>query len=125
MVLELESEAGGRKYLMRPQALGKVLDLARQEGWRAESLNTDSCDTAIVLPHFGPYVPSRISKLDANGLRVALTKALATGTVAAVGSDQAAANTVLQVAREGAFRVRVAKAEPSPEPPTFAGKLLK
>src|SRR5262245_14681046 len=124
MMLELVNKVGGRKYLMRPNALGKVLDLARQEGWRAESLfNTDSCDTAIVLPHFGPFMPGRISGADAERLRIILTKALATGTVAAGGSDQTAANTLLQVARDGAFRVRLARPEASREPPSIAGEL--
>jgi len=128
MMLELLSELGGRHYLLRPSALGKVLELACQEGWQADRVlcagDRDTSDTAIVLPHFGRYMPSRVSRVDAEGLRIALTKALATGTAAAVGSDQAAANTLLQVAREGAFRIRTVRAESSPKSPALSDELV-
>jgi hypothetical protein len=125
MMLELKSEVSGRSYLVRPQTLGKVLHLARLEGWEPGRLlnqcPSDSWDTAIILPDFGPYMPGKISRADANGLRIALTRALATGTVAAEGTVQTAAGTLLQLAREGAFRVQLETSESSSEPQPFAG----
>ncbi len=121
MRMELVSEISGRKYYMRPQELGLVLHLARLEGWRPERGSnqwaTDSAETAILLPHFGPYMPGRISRVDAEGLRIALTRAMATGTVAAEGTVQTGATTLLQLVREGAFRVSLGTSESSePEP---------
>ena len=115
MMLELVSEVSGRSYLLRPKALGKVLHMARLEGWEPERVDnqwpSDSWETSIILPHLGPYMPGRISRGDAEGLRIALTRALATGTVAVEGTVQTAAATLLQLAREGAFRVRLRKSE--------------
>lgn len=119
MLLELISEISGRNYPLQPDVLGKVLSLARQEGWQADRVVeqgvADNRDTAIVLPHFGAYMPSRVSRADADALRIALTRALATGTVAAHGTDEAGANTLLQVTREGAFRIRLRRPESRPE----------
>jgi hypothetical protein len=124
MMLELVSEVGGTRYLMRPKELGKVLHMARLEGWHPERVSnqwpSDSWETAIILPHLGPYMPGRISKVDARDLRVALTRALATGTVAAEGTVQTAAAALLQLAREGAFRVQLRASESSERQP-FAG----
>jgi hypothetical protein len=36
MMLELVSEVSGRKYHMQPKALGKLLHMARLEGWHPE-----------------------------------------------------------------------------------------
>jgi hypothetical protein len=115
MTLEIVSEVSGRSYRMRPRELGKLLHMARLEGWHPERVPnewpSDSWETEIILPHLGPYMPGRVSRADAEGLRIALTRALATGTVAAEGTVQGAANNLLQVAREGAFRVRLSKSE--------------
>lgn len=111
MMLELVSEYTGRKFDIKPKVLGKLLHLARLEGWQPERVSpewpSESWETAIILPHLGPYMPGRVSRADAEGLRIALTRALATGTVAAEGSVQFPAGTLLQVAREGPFRVRL------------------
>lgn len=127
MLLELVSEVSGRNYPMQPDVLGKVLSLARQEGWQAdhvlEQSVSDTRDTAIVLPHFGAYMPSRVSRADAKGLRIALTKALATGAVAAHGTDEAGANTLLQVTREGAFRIRLRRPESCSEEQAYADEV--
>lgn len=78
MLLELISEISGRNYPLQPDVLGKVLSLARQEGWQADRVVeqgvADNRDTAIVLPHFGAYMPSRVSRADADALRIALTR---------------------------------------------------
>ena len=111
MILELVCEHSGKKFDIKPKALGKLLHLARLEGWHPERVSpewpSDSWETAIILPHLGPYMPGRVSRADAEGLRIALTRALATGSVAAEGSVQYAAGTLLQVARQGSFRVRL------------------
>ena len=64
-------------------------------------------------------MPGRVSRADAEGLRIALTRALATGTVAAEGTVEMAAGTLLQVAREGAFQVRLSRSESFEPHPRF------
>jgi hypothetical protein len=117
MTLEIVSEISGRSYFIRPRELGKLLHMARLEGWHPERVPhawpSDSWETEIILPHLGPYMPGRISRADADGLRIALTRAMATGTVAVDGTVQGAAGNLLQVAREGAFRVRLSRSESS------------
>jgi hypothetical protein len=124
MTMEIVSEVSGRSYHMRPRELGKLLHMARLEGWNPERVPSEwpsnSWETEIILPHLGPYMPGRVSRADAEGLRIALTRALATGTVAAEGTVQAAAGNLLQLAREGAFRVRMGRSE-SLEPEPFSG----
>jgi len=121
MTIELVSEAGDRSYKMRPKAFGKLLHMARLHGWHPERVPhawpSDSWETEIILPHLGPYMPGRVSRADAEGLRMALTRALATGAVAVEGTVQLASVTLLQVARAGGFRVRVSSSgslEPQP-----------
>ena len=115
MTLELVSDVGGRRYIIKPKELGKLLHMARLQGWQPERVPnqwpSDSWETAIILPHLGPYMPGRVSRADAEGLRIALTRALATGTVAAEGTLQLASSTLLQVARDGAFGVELIKSE--------------
>ena len=115
MTLELVSEVSGRSVPIKPKELGKLLHMARLEGWLPERVPHEwpsaSWETEIILPHLGPYMPGRVSRADAEKLRVALTRALATGAVAVEGTVQGAATTLLQVAREGAFRVRLTRSE--------------
>ncbi len=109
MMLELISEITGRSYKLSARAFGKVLYLARQQGWQPGRVHnewpSDNWETQIFLPYLGPYMPGRISRAEADALRIALTRALATGAVAAEGTANLASSTLLQVAREGAFRV--------------------
>jgi hypothetical protein len=123
MTLELVSEVGGRSYHMKPRALGKLLHMARLEGWQPERVPhewpSDSWETEIILPHLEAYMPGRVSRADAEGLRIALTRALATGTVAAEGTVQVAAGTLLQVARDGAFQVRLGRSKSLDPHPLF------
>ena len=125
MMLELVSEGSWRKYHITPKALGKLLHLARLEGWQPERVSndwpSDSWETEIILPHLGPYMPGRVSAGDALGLRRALTRALATGSVAVEGTVQVAAETLLQITRQGAFRVVVSATESSEPQPLVAG----
>jgi hypothetical protein len=108
MTLELVSEKNGRKFDINVKAFCKVLQLARLEGWQPESVSSDwpveSWDGSVALSNFES---SRVSGADAGDLRLVLTRALATGTVAAIGSFQFAAGTLLQIAREGAFEIRL------------------
>lgn len=124
MTIEVESEANGRSYKMSPKAFGKLLHLARLEGWHPERVShewpSESWETEIILPHLGPYMPGRVSRADAEGLRIALTRALATGVVAVEGTVQYAAATLLQVARAGAFRVRLCVSESFEQQPAFS-----
>ncbi len=124
MTIEVISEESGRSYKMTPKAFGKLLHLARLEGWLPERVPSewpsDAWETEIILPHLGPYMPGRVSRADAEGLRVALTRALATGTVAVEGTVQYAAGTLLQVAREGAFRVCLRYSDVAEPQPLFS-----
>ena len=127
MTLELVSELGGRTYKMNPKPFGKLLHMARLNGWQPERVPqewpSNSWETEIILPHLGPYMPGRVSRADAEGLRVALTRALATGAVAVEGTVQLASVTLLQVARAGAFRVCLISSK-SLEPQSFFGPAL-
>lgn len=120
MTIEVVSEESGRSYRMSPKAFGKLLHLARLDGWQPERVPnewpSDSWETEIILPHLGPYMPGRVSRADAEGLKVALTRALATGTVAVEGTVQYVAVTLLQVARAGAFRIRLHSDSAEPQP---------
>ena len=62
---------------------------------------------------------SAVSRADAEGLRIALTRALATGAVAVEGTVQVASGTLLQVAREGPFRVRLGRSVSLDPQPLF------
>ena len=123
MTFELVSEIGGRTYRMSPKAFGKLLHMARQNGWQPERVAnewpSESWETEIILPHLGPYMPGRVSRADAEGLRKALTRALATGAVAVDGTVHLASATLFQVAREGAFRVFLRGAETWETEPFF------
>jgi hypothetical protein len=123
MTLELESEVNGRKYLMNPRAFGKLLHLARVHGWRPERVEhewpSDTWKTEIILPHIGAYMPGRVSRVDALGLKKALTRALATGSVAAEGTVQFASSTLMHMARGGAFWVRLHNSESLDPQPLF------
>ena len=123
MTFELVSAGDGRTYRINPKAFGKLLHLARQNGWQPERVAnewpSEAWETELILPHLGPYMPGRISRADAEGLKVALTRALATGAVAAEGTVQLASVTLLQVARAGAFRVCLSNAESLEAQPLF------
>jgi hypothetical protein len=98
--------------------------MARLQGWQPERVPkqwpSETWETEIILPHLGPYMPGRVSKTDAEGLRIALTRAMATGTVAAEGNLQLAAGTLLQIARDGAFWIQLGRSE-SVEPHPMLG----
>ncbi len=115
MTFELLSLVDGRISHINPKEFGKLLHMARQNGWQPERVPnewpSDSWETEIIIPHLGPYMPGRVSRADAEGLRIALTRALATGDVAAEGTVQLASATLLQVARAGAFRVCLSNSE--------------
>jgi hypothetical protein len=110
MTVELVNAANGRTFRMTPRAFGKLLHLARFNGWLPEKTSHDwpskSWGTEIILPHVGRYLPGTVSKEDAAGLLRALIRANATGEVASDGSLQFASQALLQMARDGSFDVR-------------------
>jgi hypothetical protein len=110
MIVELVSNTNGKTYRMAPRAFGKLLHMARFNGWWPEkSLQewpSESWDTEIILPHVGAYMPGHVSKSDAYGLMRALTRAMATGEIATDGSVQLASLVLQQIARDGSFEVR-------------------
>src|SRR5438552_7920595 len=69
MTLELMSEVSGWSYDMTPKALGKLLHMAKLEGWQPERVShqwpSDSWETQIILPHFELYMSGRVSRADA------------------------------------------------------------
>src|SRR5260221_1205544 len=115
MTLQLISENSGRSYKLTRKVLARLLYLARNEGWCHERVppegNSESWNPANNLTPFEPYMSGRVSRRDAEGLRIALTRALATGSVAADGTVQFTAGTLLQVAREGPFLVNLDQSE--------------
>ena len=124
MMFELVSEVGGRSYKISPKSFGKLLHMARLNGWNPERVPHEwpslSWETELIIPHLGPYMPGRVSRADAEGLRLALTRALATGAVAVEGTVQLASVTLLQVARAGGFRVCLTRSETA-EPTALVG----
>jgi hypothetical protein len=125
MMVELVSDGGGRVSKINRKALAKLLHMAWLHGWRPERVPhqwpSSSWETEIIVPHLQPYLPGYVSKTDAQGLRKALTRAMATGDVAADGTVPFASVTLLQVAREGGFKVRDNHAEFGEIRPVFAG----
>jgi len=110
MTIELVSHATGQVSRLSSKAFGKLLHLARLNGWWPEKASQEwpeqNWDTQVILPYIGPYLPGSISKPDAEGLMRALIKASATGQTAIDGSIQFASSVLLQVARAGGFQVR-------------------
>jgi hypothetical protein len=110
MTVKLVSSTEARGVRMSPKAFGKVLHLARMHGWSPESPGGDprsqTCETAVILPHIGQFTPGPFSSADAEGLRRAITRALAVGEVASDGAVQFASEVLLQLARAGSFQVR-------------------
>jgi hypothetical protein len=115
MTVEVVSETDGRVHRMNPKAFGKLLHIARLHGWVPEKLSSgwpsDTWETTMILPHIGPYMPGRVSRLDAEGLKRALMRARATGSVALDGTAVIASEMLLQAARAGAFQVRFTRSE--------------
>jgi hypothetical protein len=110
MMVELVSDVGGRVNKINRKALAKLLHMAWLHGWRPERLPHEwpshTWETSVIVPHLGPYLPGYVSRSDAVELRKALTRAMATGDVAADGTVPFASMTLLQVAREGGFKVQ-------------------
>jgi hypothetical protein len=111
MTIELVSVVTGRAFKLNARAFGKLLHLARLHGWSAERVSgewpSESWDTEIILPHLGPYIPGTVTKADADGLRKALIRASATGEIAGDGTIQFSAQTLMQLTRDGGFKVRL------------------
>jgi hypothetical protein len=110
MMVELVSDVGGRVSKINRKAFAKLLHIAWLHGWRPERVPqawpSNSWETEIIVPHLNPYLPGVVSRNDAEGLKRALTRAMATGDVAADGTVPIASVTLLQAAREGGFQVR-------------------
>ena len=115
MTVEIASLASRRKATMSSRAFGKLLHLARFNGWQPEKAAPDnpsrSWDTEIILPYIGPYLAGTVSKADAHALMRALTRANATGEVAIDRTLLFPAMGLLDVAREGGFEVRFGTGE--------------
>ncbi len=110
MTVELVSHTTGQVSRLSSKAFGKLLHLAKLNGWWPEKAAQDwpeqNWDTQVILPYIGPYMPGSISKPDAEGLMRALIRASATGQTALDGSVLFASSVLLQVARAGGFHVR-------------------
>jgi hypothetical protein len=123
MMVELVNDGGGRISKINRKALAKLLHMAWLHGWRPERVPhewpSNSWETEIIVPHLGPYLPGYVSRSDAVELRKALTRAMATGDVAADGTVPFASMTLLQSAREGGFTVRENYAEFGETRPLF------
>ena len=114
MTVELISRGDGRTFRMSPKIFGKLLHIARFNGWWPERVTQDwpsnTWNTELILPHVGPYMPGPVSPTDASGLVHALNKANATGELVAEPSIHFASLALVQLARSGGFEVRFAEA---------------
>jgi hypothetical protein len=106
---------------MSSRAFGKLLHLARFNGWCPEKdapeSPSNSWDTEMILPHLGPYLSGIVSKTDAHALMRALTRANATGEVAMDRTLLFPVMGLLEISREGPFEVRFQTSEPAYAPP--------
>ena len=125
MTVKLVSSTGGRGVRLTSKAFGKVLHLAKMHGWSPGTLRGDphsqACETAVILPHIGQFTPGAVSSAEAEGLRRAITRALAVGDVASDGTAQFASEVLLQLSRGGSFQVRFELETLSRETETLAG----
>jgi hypothetical protein len=116
MTIELVSIATGGVLQLSAKAFGRLLHLAKQNGWEPEKGPKDwpeaNWDTQVFLPYLGRYLPGLISATEAQSLRRALIRASATGQVAIDGNLTLATEVLLQAAREGPFQVRCTTDEP-------------
>jgi hypothetical protein len=114
MTVELVSNGGGKTFRMSPRTFGKLLHIARFNGWWPERVSQDwpsgTWNTELILPHIGPYMPGPVSPTDASSLVYALNKANATGELAAEPSLHFASLALVQLARAGGFDVRFSEA---------------
>ena len=122
MTVVLVSHANRRTCKVSPRSFGKLLHLARFNGWAPERLSQEwpskTWGTSIILPHVGAYMPGTVSKSDASSLLRALVRAKATGEVACDASLHFASEAILQMARDGSFEVRVETADAFSSPVT-------
>jgi hypothetical protein len=116
MTIELVSLATGRSMLVSARAFGRLLHLARKNGWEPEKTSPDwpeaSWDTQVLEPYVSRYRWGRVSASEAQNLRRALVRAAATGQVLIEGGLALTSEAVLQAARQGPFQVRYAAQAP-------------
>lgn len=116
MTIELVSLATGRTMLVSAGAFGRLLHLARQNGWNPERPQQDwtgaAGDTQVLEPDPNRYLRGTISADEARSLRRALVRAAATGQVLIEGGLSLTSEAVLQATRHGAFQVRHTAQEP-------------
>jgi len=116
MTIELLSLATGRTMLVSAKAFGRLLHLARRNGWEPERTQQDwpeaTWDTQVLEPYVSRYMWGKVSASEARNLRRALVKASATGQVLIEGGLSLTSEAVLQAARQGAFQVRYINHEP-------------
>jgi hypothetical protein len=76
--MKLTSLSGGETVRMTAKVFSKLLYLARLQGWKAERLPEgwpdSSWHTELVLKETSGYREGLVSKIDATGLREALTR---------------------------------------------------
>jgi hypothetical protein len=116
MTIELVSLATGRTILVSARAFGRLLHLAKQNGWEPERTEQEwpesTWDTQVLQPYVNRYMRGKISADEARSLRRALVKASATGQVLIEGGLSLTSEAVLQAARQGAFQVRYTADDP-------------
>ena len=116
MTIELVSQATGKAFHLSARVFGKLLHVARQNGWESGRAPEDwpeaNWDTQVLLPYVDCYIPGMFSATEAKSLKGALIKASATGMFAVDGSLKLASEILLQFARQGAFLVRRTAEEP-------------
>ena len=95
---------------MQPKTFGKLLYMARLQGWEPEKLPRNwpstSWNTEVILRDIIEYADGCVSKCDADGLRRALTRLMATDGVSFDKDLYMAASRFIQHLGGSGFLVR-------------------
>jgi len=110
----LTSLASKQTVRLTPRTFGKLLYMARLQGWKPERLPENwpstSWDTEVVLPDLGPYRQGLVSKNDARGLAGALNKLVTLEGVTLNRDLHSAATQFIAILGKSAFTVKEASA---------------
>ena len=110
MKIELVNRRTGRNCWVASKVFGKLLHLARSQGWNPRHAESDwptSWDTEIVVPKVGATMAGTVLEVDAQDLASALSRLIATESTGLHPTVRFAAQAVLDVARGGELEVQL------------------
>lgn len=95
-------------FRLESRVFGKLLHLARFQGWRPEKVSyewpSETWETEIILPHLGPYMVGDVSDTDARGLATALQQIHDNEAAALDTEEYGALLTLLALLQDGPVR---------------------